>query len=361
MADLMVVDGWLDAGYTFLMMDDCWPSKNRTAEGKLEADPDRFPSGIKSLADYVHKLGLKFGIYEDFGVKTCAGYPGSQGHLQTDAQTFADWGVDYVKMDGCNSEPRDMDVGFPQFGSALNGTGRPMVYQCEWPLYQAAHGLTPNYTAVKQHCNLWRNFYDVQDNWNSVQGIVEYYGNDKDGFLEMAGPGGWNDPDMLVIGNFGLSYEQSKAQISLWSVFAAPLIMSNDLRTIRPEFKALLQHKEVIKVSQDPLGLPGRRVVRTKYVDFFSRPVLPLYRGRHSHVVVLFNRRQDGGVPMAVQVSPHYLKLSDGEYSVTDVWSGHQLAHLTPDSQLTLLVPPMGVRMLRYVTTYLLQQIFLLL
>ena len=348
MADLMVVDGWLDAGYTFLMMDDCWPSKNRTAEGKLQADPDRFPSGIKSLADYVHKLGLKFGIYEDFGVKTCAGYPGSQGHLQTDAQTFADWGVDYVKMDGCNSEPRDMDVGFPQFGSALNGTGRPMVYQCEWPLYQAAHGLTPNYTAVKQHCNLWRNFYDVQDNWNNVQGILEYYGNDKDGFLEVAGPGGWNDPDMLVIGNFGLSYEQSKAQMSLWAVFAAPLIMSNDLRDLRAEYKAILQHREVIKISQDPLGRSGRRVGRTKHVDFFTRPVYPQYGGRFSQAVVVLNRWQDGGLPLAVRFSPHYLGLSDGLYSVTDVWTGDSLGRLTPGQELKLLVPPMGVRLLRF-------------
>ena len=351
MADMMVVDGWLDAGYTFLMMDDCWPSKNRSADGRLEADPDRFPAGIKSLADYVHKLGLKFGIYEDFGVKTCAGYPGSQGHLQTDAQTFADWGVDYVKMDGCNSDPRDMDLGFPQFGAALNATGRPMVYQCEWPLYQAAHGITPNYTAIRQTCNLWRNFYDVQDNWNSVQGIVEYYGNNEDGFLEIAGPGGWNDPDMLVIGNFGLSYEQSKAQMSLWAVLAAPLIMSNDLRDIRPEMKALLQHREVIGVSQDPLGLPGRRVGRTRFLDFFLRPVVPVYRGRTSQAVVVFNRRQDGGVPRLVRLSPRLLGLEGGVYRVTDLWSGEDLGLLGPDHQVRLLVPPMGVRMLRYSTT----------
>ena len=188
----------------------------------------------------------------------------------------------------------------------------------------------------------------MQDNWNNVQGILEYYGNDKDGFLEVAGPGGWNDPDMLVIGNFGLSYEQSKAQMSLWAVFAAPLIMSNDLRDLRAEYKAILQHREVIKISQDPLGRSGRRVGRTKHVDFFTRPVYPQYRGRFSQAVVVLNRWQEGGLPLAVRFSPHYLGLSDGLYSVTDVWTGDSLGRLTPGQELKLLVPPMGVRLLRF-------------
>ena len=123
MADMLVIGGWRDAGYEYLMMDDCWLSKNRTLEGKLQADPDRFPSGIKALAEYCHKLGLKFGIYEDYGTETCAGYPGSLGHFDIDAQTFAEWGVDYVKFDGCHSDPATMDVGFPQFGEALARTG----------------------------------------------------------------------------------------------------------------------------------------------------------------------------------------------------------------------------------------------
>ena len=176
MADLMVVDGWLDAGYTFLMMDDCWPSKNRTAEGKLEADPDRFPSGIKSLADYVHKLGLKFGIYEDFGVRTCAGYPGSQGHLQTDAQTFADWGVDYVKMDGCQATQADRDAGYPEFGRHLNQTKRPMVYSCSWPFYQRREA---DYKSIAEHCNLWRNYDDMSHSWDKIFNIINYYGDDR--------------------------------------------------------------------------------------------------------------------------------------------------------------------------------------
>ena len=164
--------------------------------------------------------------------------------------------------------------------------------------------MTPNYTAIKEHCNLWRNFYDVQDNWNNIRGIIDYYGDDKDGFLEFGGPGGWNDPDMLVIGNFGLSYDQSKAQMALWVIFAAPLLMSNDLRTIRPEFKDILQHPAVLKVAQDPLGRPGRRVARKEHIDFFTRPIHPLYRGKHSYAVVIFNRWDMGGVPLKVSFIP---------------------------------------------------------
>jgi alpha-N-acetylgalactosaminidase len=150
--------------------------------------------------------------------------------------------------------------------------------------------MKPNYTAIKEHCNLWRNFYDVQDNWHNIQGIIDHYGDNTDGFLEVAGPGAWNDPDMIVVGNFGLSYDQSAAQLALWTVFASPLILSVDLRTIRPEFRQLLQHPGVLKVAQDPLGVSGRRVARREHVDFFTRPVHPVWGNGTSHAVVIFNR-----------------------------------------------------------------------
>jgi len=349
MADLVVTEGYKDAGYEYIMMDDCWLTHQRGEDGRLVADPDRFPSGIKALADYVHKLGLKFGIYEDFGTETCGGYPGSLGHLEVDAQTFAEWGVDFVKMDGCNSDPKDMDVGFSKFGAALAATGRPMVYQCEWPLYQGGAGMTPNYTAIREHCNLWRNFYDVQDNWNNIRGIIDYYGDDKDGFLEFGGPGGWNDPDMLVIGNFGLSYDQSKAQMALWVIFASPLLMSNDLRTIRPEFKEILQHPAVLKVAQDPLGIPGKRVARKEHIDFFTRPIYPVYKGKYSYAVVIFNRWDMGGVPLKVSFTPSFLGLpGGGKYAVSDIYSGQELGSYKPAEKVWVEVNPMGVRLLRF-------------
>ncbi|KAJ9599026.1 hypothetical protein L9F63_010483, partial [Diploptera punctata] len=140
-AKLMATEGYLEAGYEYIIIDDCWLSKERDSEGRLQPDPDRFPSGIKALSDYVHSLGLKFGIYEDYGNLTCAGYPGILGHLETDANTFAEWGVDYIKVDGCNSNLEDMNTGYAEFGSYLNKTGRPIVYSCSLPFYQEISGM----------------------------------------------------------------------------------------------------------------------------------------------------------------------------------------------------------------------------
>lgn len=176
-------------------------------------------------------------------------------------------------------------LGYPQFGALLNKTGRPMIYSCSWPAYQLEKGtkvhftnycsltlvnlirpLQPNYAAIGEACNLWRNFDDIDDSWDSVLTIMDYYGDNQDDLIPFAGPGKWNDPDMLIIGNFGLSYEQSKAQMAIWATLASPLLMSNDLRSIRPEYKAILLNKEVIAVNQDPLGVQGRRVFKVTYL-----------------------------------------------------------------------------------------------
>ncbi len=141
MADLMASEGYREAGYDIISLDDCWMDRERSVDGRLQADPVRFPSGIKALADYVHSRGLRFGIYEDYGTHTCAGYPGIIDHMKVDAQTFAEWGVDYVKLDGCYADPKIMDQGYPEFGSYLNQTGRPMVYSCSWPDYQLEVGI----------------------------------------------------------------------------------------------------------------------------------------------------------------------------------------------------------------------------
>nr|CAD7578575.1 unnamed protein product [Timema californicum] len=135
-ADLLVSEGYSNVGYQYIIIDDCWLDTERDSDGALQADPERFPSGIKDLAEYVHSKGLLFGIYEDYGNYTCGGYPGVLGHLEQDANTFAEWGVDYVKLDGCYTELEDMATGYPEFGMYLNRTGRPMVYSCSWPAYQ---------------------------------------------------------------------------------------------------------------------------------------------------------------------------------------------------------------------------------
>ncbi|XP_069604770.1 alpha-galactosidase A isoform X3 [Ranitomeya imitator] len=236
MADMMVADGWVKAGYKYLCIDDCWPATHRDKDNRLLADPTRFPGGIKKLADYVHARGLLLGIYQDVGKQTCAGYPGSQGFYELDAQTFADWGVDLLKFDGCNYGSLDqLENGYRRMSIALNRTGRNIMYSCEWPFY--ARRLTK-----------------------------------------------------LVIGNFGLSWEQEVTQMALWSIMAAPLLMSNDLRDINPRSKALLQNQEVIAINQDPLGAQGYRVLK---VDNFELWEKPLTGG--SVAVSVTNRQEIGG------------------------------------------------------------------
>ena len=155
MAAAMKKHGLDKVGYEYIIIDDCWLDHKRDANGRLQPDATRFPSGIKSLAGKIHSMGLKFGIYEDYGNFTCGGYPGILGHLEEDAQTFADWDVDYIKVDGCYADTDDMNAGYPEFGRYLNATGRPIVYSCSWPDYQLAEGKRPDYGQIAQHCNLW--------------------------------------------------------------------------------------------------------------------------------------------------------------------------------------------------------------
>ncbi|NXF10444.1 AGAL galactosidase, partial [Smithornis capensis] len=291
MADRMAAEGWRDAGYEFICIDDCWMAPTRDERGRLRADPERFPGGIRRLADYVHSKGLKLGIYSDVGNKTCAGFPGSYNHYDLDAQTFASWGVDLLKFDGCNSGSLELLAeGYKRMSLALNRTGRSIVYSCEWPFYLRPVQ-QPNYTEIKQYCNQWRNFYDVYDSWNSIKGILDWTALHQDSIVKIAGPGGWNDPDMaLVIGNFGLSWDQSVTQMAMWAIMAAPLFMSNDLRHISPEAKCLLQNKEVIAINQDPLGKQGYRILKNKNFELWERPL----SGR-AYAVAVLNQQEIGG------------------------------------------------------------------
>ncbi|NXB27698.1 AGAL galactosidase, partial [Eulacestoma nigropectus] len=298
MADRMVAEGWRDAGYEFICIDDCWMAPTRDKQGRLQADPGRFPGGIRKLADYVHSKGLKLGIYSDVGNKTCAGFPGSYNHYDLDAQTFASWGVDLLKFDGCSSDSLELLAeGYRRMSLALNKTGRSIVYSCEWPFYLRPVQ-QPNYTEIKQYCNHWRNFYDVYDSWSSIKSILDWTALHQDSIVKIAGPGGWNDPDMalfvclpqLVIGNFGLSWEQSVTQMAMWAIMAAPLFMSNDLRHISPEAKCLLQNKEVIAINQDPLGKQGYQLAKDKNFQLWERPL----SGR-AYAVAVLNHQEIGG------------------------------------------------------------------
>lgn len=346
MSDMLVVGGYQAAGYNTIIVDDCWPAMTRDKDGKLQPDPVRFPSGIPALADYIHKLGLKFGLYEDYGNLTCGGYPGVLQHMELDAKTFADWQVDYVKLDGCYSEPSTMITGYPEFGSYLNKTGRPMVYSCSWPAYQI--GNHPNYSAIAEHCNLWRNFDDIDDSWQSVLTIVDFYGDNSDDFADIAGPGHWNDPDMLIIGNYGLSLDQARAQMAMWCMLAAPLIMSADLRSIRPEFREILLNREAIKIDQDPLGIQAKRILRQGDIDVYTRPVMPSYMNKYS-VVVAFLSRWTAGTPLRVSMSLHSLGLDHpAGYAAVEVFSGTSLGTFRPTDIFTGDVNPTGILWVRF-------------
>lgn len=343
MADVMVKDGWKDAGYEYVCIDDCWPSKQRDAQGRLQADPKRFPSGIKSLAQYVHSKGLKLGIYADLGSYTCAGYPGSLGHHETDAQTFADWDVDLLKYDGCNLDWTLIEEGYRNMSKALNKTGKSIVYSCEWPLYVWQYH-QPDYAAVRETCNHWRNYNDVFDSWSSVKSIVDWSAKYQDVIVPVAGPGGWNDPDMLVIGNFGLSPAQQESQMALWAVMAAPLIMSNDLRDISPGSKALLQNKLIIAINQDPLGQQGFRTSQSGDFQVWERPLSGSKRA-----IAVMNTRDLGGPRGFLLAAAPGWKVCAPQCNVTLILPRYQELGVVPvQTDLTLTVNPTGTALLTF-------------
>jgi alpha-N-acetylgalactosaminidase len=261
MIDHLASDGWLDAGYDHINIDDCWLSHERDANGELQSDPDRFPNGIAYLTNYAHQKGVKFGIYEDYGTLTCAGYPGSEGHLLKDAQTFAKWEVDMLKLDGCYVNGRDFADGYPAMSYFLNQTGRPIIYSIEWPFYDSGM----DYNMLPPYFNMWRNWYDIGCNWASVKSVLDHWGNHSE-WANFAGPGHWNDPDQLMIGMtlndwvYGISLAESRTQFAIWAILAAPLVMSNDLRNVSADAKQILLNKEIIAVDQDPLGKQGTRI-----------------------------------------------------------------------------------------------------
>ena len=253
-ADAMVETGMRDAGYTYLVIDDCWQVE-RAADGRIVADPERFAGGVKAPADYVHAQGLLFGLYTDIGPKTCAGRPGSAGFFDIDAATYAEWGVDYVKVDWCHCDDLDAAAEYARFRDALRRSERPIVLSiCEW-------GRNDPWRWAKGVGQLWRTTADIGDSWESVVWIIGATSR----HAAAAGPGGWNDPDMLEVGNGGMGFEEYKTHFSLWAIMAAPLMAGNDLRAMTEETRAILLNKEVIEVDQDPLGVQGEVVVERGY------------------------------------------------------------------------------------------------
>lgn len=276
--DALVAGGYLAAGYNGIHIDDCWMQQHppRDAQGRLVPNATRFPSGFQGLGDYMHAKGVKFAIYTAESPNTCAGYPASEGYETVDALTFASWGVDYLKVDGCGNE-NYYATGYPKMGAALRASGRNITYSCSWPAYLGDNEATKPYQSfIDSGCNLWRNWDDIQCNWQSLASIIEHwgeYGPVLQKWASATGPygGHFNDPDMLLIGNTCISDDEARTQMSIWSIVAAPLIMGNDLRTVSNSTQAILLNTEAIAVNQDSRGLQGLRLGPSADTEVWAR------------------------------------------------------------------------------------------
>jgi alpha-galactosidase len=303
-ADAMVNSGMKAAGYEYVNLDDCWQT-SRDENGEIVADPVRFPSGIKALADYVHTRGLKLGLYTDAGSATCEGRPGSLHHEWQDAKTYANWGVDYVKEDWCFSTGLDPKTQYTLMSKALRATGRDIVLSlCSW-------GNGDPWEWAENIAQLWRTTGDIADNWASVLKNIDR-NND---LAAMTGPGYRNDPDMLEIGNGGLSSVEEKSHMGLWAISAAPLIAGNDIRHVNLDSLQILTHPEVIAVNQDPLNIQGTIVKDSPQgAQVWAKPL----KADGSRAVLLLNRAE---VPLPISIHWSELGLAEGLAHIRDVWN----------------------------------------
>ena len=349
--DAMVASGMRDAGYRYVVIDDCWHGE-RDERGFLQPHTQRFPSGMKALADYVHARGLKLGIYSDVGWKTCGGRPGSRGREFQDAATFAEWGIDYLKYDWCNSEGLAARGAYVTMREALRAAGRPIVFSiCEW-------GENRPWEWAPEIGHLWRTTGDItacfdcvvdHGTWKS-SGVLQIL-DKQDGLRAHAGPDHWNDPDMLEVGN-GMSPGEDRAHFSLWAMLAAPLIAGNDARSMSEETRRILTNREVIAVDQDPLGIQGFRHRKSGDLEVWVRPL-----AEGDWAVVFLNR---GREPIDVRFDWRAETIEDvhshrrvdtavAKFRLRDLWAANERGDTA--APFAASVPPHDVVMLRLVAS----------
>src|SRR5229473_99684 len=321
MADAVVSSGMQAAGYQYVNIDDCW-QVSRDASGTIVADPARFPSGIKALADYVHGKGLKLGIYTDAGTGTCEKRPGSLNHEVQDAKTYASWGIDYVKIDWCNAEGLDPEVQYAKLRDALAQSGRLMVFSiCNW-------GVKTPWRWGPTTGNLWRTTGDINDTYERMSLI----GFGQNGLEKFAGPGHWNDPDMLEVGNGGMKRDEYRTHMALWALLAAPLLAGNDLRSMTAETKEMLTNRDVLAVDQDSKGVQGHRIWEEGPLEIWTKPLVG-----GSLAVGLFNRTE-----AALRMTLDFKAISlNGPAKVRDLWEHKDIG--TVRDSYTVEVPKHGV------------------
>jgi alpha-galactosidase len=329
MADAMASNGMREAGYVYVNIDDTWEG-GRDAQGRITTNR-KFPD-MKALADYVHAKGLRLGIYSSPGPNTCAGYEGSHAHEAQDAETYAQWGIDYLKYDWCGARNLYTDDEMPAvyqiMGDALLATGRPIVYSlCQygredvWKWGADVGG------------NLWRTTGDIRDAWESMARI----GFGQDTLARYARPGHWNDPDMLEIGNGGMSDDEYRTHMTLWSMLAAPLLAGNDLRTMSPAVRDILLNREVIAVDQDAMGRQGTRAWASGEQELWLRPL-----AGGEWAVAAFNR---GAAAAPITIRWTELAIDARPAKIRDLWAHRDVAAALPEQVVT--VPSHGVVMLR--------------
>ena len=296
-ADAMVDTGMRDAGYRYVVIDDCWSEKQRDGSGDLVPDRAKFPHGMNWLADHAHERGLRFGMYTDAGTKTCAGYPASLAYEFRDARRFAEWDVDYVKVDWCHTPGMGPRYLYSKWALALAGSRRPIVHSvCEWGRHRPWE-----WAGTVGH--LWRTTWDILDTWPSVLAILDHQVE----LYPFAGPDHWNDPDMLEVGNGGMTESEYRAHFSLWAILAAPLMAGNDVRSMSDRIRGILTAPEIIAVDQDTLGKQGRRISREGPVEVWERELAD-----GSRAAVLFNR---DAVPREIAYE------FEGRRRVRDLWA----------------------------------------
>jgi alpha-galactosidase len=348
-ADAMVSTGMKDAGYTYINIDDCWHG-DRDSLGFIHPDPKRFPSGMKALADYVHSKGLKIGIYSDAGSETCGGRPGSRGYEFQDAKMYASWGIDYLKYDWCNTEGLKQEGAYKTIAAALQKAGRPIVLSlCEW-------GQSSPWRWASNVGHLWRSTGDITNQWEGIKSMGNWHAlsvmkilESQDTLRKYAGPGHWNDPDMLEVGN-GMPVNEDRAHFSMWAMIAAPLIAGNDLRNMSAATKEILTNKEVIAVNQDSLGIQAMKYSANDSLETWVKPL------KNGDWAVCFLNRKNTDKPIDFNWNAQVIEDTIGKrnldakgttYKIRNVWTKKDAG----DSKkpLKVIVPRHDVVMLRLI------------
>jgi len=342
MADEIVKSGMKDVGYEYIVIDDCW-QVGREKNGEIIIDKERFPNGMKKLSDYIHSKGLKFGIYSCAGTKTCQERPGSRGFEFQDARTYASWDVDYLKYDWCNVTTQDAKASYSIMRDAIYEAGRPMVFSiCEW-------GQNKPWEWGKEVGHLWRTTGDIRDTWESMISIID---KERD-LAKFAGPGGWNDPDMLEVGNGGMTTEEYKTHFSMWCMLAAPLMAGNDIGNMSSETKNILTNKELISVNQDTLGKQAFNFRDTGDYEIWIKPlanqekaICLLNRSDEvKDVLVNFDLLLKSNDTKGWRSKPDPYKMED--YIVRDLWE-HKNINIEKGT-LFLKIPPHSVKSYKYI------------